>query len=72
MNNGIKIRVLRKNNNIISALKELDEEGLFGIGDKRKSIIINVEVNPSEKSDTIRERMLNLKGGIVEDWITEA
>lgn len=41
------------------ALQELDALGLFGLGLKRKQLVINVEVLPPDSSNTARAERLN-------------
>ncbi|MWW26900.1 DUF4303 domain-containing protein [Algibacter lectus] len=58
-------------NAMTNALIELDREGIFGIEDKRKRIMINVEINPCDESNIERAKKLNPNGGIVEEWLSE-
>jgi hypothetical protein len=44
---------------MVDALKSLDLEGLFGTGDDRNRIFINVELNPPDASNTTRAEALN-------------
>lgn len=41
------------------ALKHLDEEGFFGVGDKRAGVVINVEVAPPDCHEYERAMRLN-------------
>lgn len=52
------------------ALAALDAEGLFGKGDKRARIMINVEVNPPDYTNTIRAKRLNPPEAIAA-WLLE-
>jgi len=52
-----------------NALKELDEEELFGEKEHRRKIMINVEINPEDESNIERAKQLNPKGGIVGEWL---
>jgi hypothetical protein len=53
------------------ALQKLDQENIFGKGEKRKKILINVEVVPPDVSNTERARRLNPPEALV-DWLNEA
>ena len=50
------------------AMKILDNKGLFGEGEKRKNIIINVEVMPPDYTNTERARRLNPSESLTE-WL---
>ena len=52
------------------ALKELDDEGLFGVGEERRRIVINVEVMPPDRTNTERAKRLNPPDCLLE-WLAE-
>ena len=54
-----------------SAIKELDEAGLFGLGEARNSIYVNVEVMPPDHSNVERARRLNPPAAL-KVWLVEA
>lgn len=53
-----------------SALKRLDETGVFGRGTDRLGIVINVEVVPPDHSNTERARRLNPNEALT-NWLAE-
>ncbi len=53
-----------------TAMSRLDGEGLFGEGDGRSRIVINVEVMPPDHTNTERALRLNPKRALVE-WLVE-
>jgi hypothetical protein len=53
------------------AISTLDSEGLFGIGEKRSAIVVNVEVIPPDYANTLRAIRLNPKSALV-NWFQEA
>jgi Domain of unknown function (DUF4303) len=53
------------------AMKRLDNKGLFGEGEKRKSIVINVEVMPPDYTNTERALRLNPSESLTE-WLATA
>jgi hypothetical protein len=53
------------------AIAELDAQGLFGVGDTRRTIVVNVEVMPPDRSNTERAIRLNPPEAI-EEWLREA
>jgi len=53
------------------AMAKLDEEGLFGSGDKRLQIVINAEVMPPDHSNVERALRLNPEEAL-SDWMIEA
>ena len=53
-----------------NALKELDEESLFGQNEERDKIMINVEVMPPDETNTARAIRLNPHKAI-EEWLKE-
>lgn len=52
------------------AMSILDENGLFGVGEKRLQIVINAEVMPPDFSNTERALRLNPKRALTE-WLEE-
>ena len=54
-----------------NAIRELNDEGLFGIGSRRHSIVVNVEVMPPDRSNTERALRLNPSPALTE-WLEEA
>ncbi len=54
-----------------TAMKRLDQQGLFGVGLARVAIVINIEVMPPDFTNTERARRLNPPEALVE-WIKEA
>ncbi|POP40410.1 hypothetical protein CHU32_27570 [Superficieibacter electus] len=54
-----------------TAMKHLDEEGVFGAGDSRNNIIINVEVMPPDYRNTLRAMRLNPPEALSQ-WLVEA
>ncbi len=54
-----------------SALGKLDSEGIFGLGEERNSIYINVEVMPPDYTNTERAVRLNPQNAI-QQWLEEA
>lgn len=55
------------------AVARLDAEGLFGTGDERRHIIVNVEVMPPDETNTARAARLNpLDAEAFIEWLTEA
>lgn len=53
------------------ALRSVDAEGLFGRGEQRNEIVINVELMPPDASNVERARRLNPPAALV-DWMIEA
>lgn len=53
------------------ALARLDQEGLFGTGEARNRIVINVECMPPDHSNRDRALRLNPKEAL-NDWLVEA
>lgn len=53
------------------AVQALESEGLFGVGDSRNGIVVNVEVMPPDPSNAERAIRLNPPKAIVE-WLEEA
>jgi hypothetical protein len=57
-----------------AAMKELDEEDIFERKNKRKNMVINVEVMPPSYENTERALRLNKKEilkEIMEEWLEE-
>jgi hypothetical protein len=54
-----------------SAMARLDDEGLFGSGDQRLGIVINVEVMPPDTTNTERALRLNPPAALTA-WLEEA
>lgn len=54
-----------------AALSEVDEMGVFGIGNEREKIVINVEVMPPDHSNTERAIRLNPPKAL-DEWLEEA
>ena len=52
-------------------MSELDQEGIFGTGEKRRKIMVNAEVMPPDYTNTDRALRLNEKEDI-RDWLEEA
>ena len=52
------------------ALRRLDESGVFGRGEARLGIVINVEVVPPDHSNTQRAQRLNPPSALP-DWLVE-
>lgn len=50
---------------------ELDQEGVFGTGEKRRKIMVNAEVMPPDYTNTDRALRLNEEENI-RDWLEEA
>lgn len=53
------------------AMKELDRQGIFGNGEDRDKVVINVEVMPPDYSNTQRAIRLNSTNALSE-WLLEA
>ena len=53
------------------ALRELSDEGLFGVGAARDRIYVNAEVMPPDRTNTERARRINPPAAI-ETWLAEA
>ena len=66
-NAGYNVRL----NAMEAAIANLDEEGIFGKGEIRNNIVINVEVMPPDSTNTERAKRLNpLKA--IETWLFQA
>ncbi|WP_295219625.1 DUF4303 domain-containing protein [Ruminococcus sp.] len=57
-------------NSMEKAMSNLDKMGLFGVGEKRLQIVINVEVMPPDFSNTERALRLNPRLALTE-WLEE-
>jgi hypothetical protein len=55
---------------MVEAMKFLESEGLFGTGERRNRIFINVEINPPDSTNTARAEFLNPMDARKE-WIEE-
>ncbi|ROJ30453.1 DUF4303 domain-containing protein [Morganella morganii] len=53
-----------------TAMSNLDSIGVFGEGERRKKIVINVEVMPPDFENTLRAMRLNPKESLCE-WLSE-
>jgi len=53
------------------AIVYLDDEGLFGVGEERDHIVVNVEVMPPDESNTLRAKKLNSEI-CLKEWLEEA
>jgi hypothetical protein len=53
------------------SLRQLDSQGLFGVGERRLGVVINAEVMPPDASNTERAIRLNPRGSLAE-WLEEA
>ncbi|MFV0549885.1 MAG: DUF4303 domain-containing protein [Limnobaculum xujianqingii] len=58
-------------NSMESAMKRLDDKGLFGIGKERNRLVINVEVMPPDYTNTLRAMRLNPIEALSQ-WLIEA
>ena len=54
-----------------SAMSSLDQQGLFGVGEERFAVVVNVELAPPDYSNTERAMRLNPPEAIRE-WLVEA
>lgn len=54
-----------------ASVAQLDREGLFGAGDERNAIVVNVEVMPPDRTNTERAKRLNPPAALGE-WLQEA
>ena len=54
-----------------NAMSRLDEEGLFGEGEKRLGVVVNAEVMPPDYTNTIRAKRLNPLPALT-TWLEEA
>ena len=52
-------------------MSTLDEQGVFGMGARRKCMLINAEVMPPDYTNTLRALRLNEKDDI-KVWLQEA
>ena len=51
------------------AMKRLDQSGLFGVGNDRKKVIINVEIAPSDGSEYDRALRLNPASSLLSEYL---
>lgn len=54
-----------------TVMSTLDEQGVFGMGARRKSMLVNAEVSPADYTNTMRALRLNNKEDI-RIWLREA
>lgn len=54
-----------------AAMKQLDSEGLFGVGQAREQVVVLAEVMPPDYTNTERARRLNPHKALI-DWLNEA
>lgn len=66
-NAGFQLRI----DAMVAAIKRLDAAGLFGTGDARRSIVVNVECMPPDRTNVDRALELNPPGALTE-WLAEA
>lgn len=60
-------------NAMVAAMHQADVNGVFGNGDSRLNLLINVEVMPPDETNVIRAKELNPKNSkILPIWIEEA
>ncbi|WP_236515424.1 DUF4303 domain-containing protein [Sandaracinus amylolyticus] len=64
---GFKMRL----DAMVAAIKQLDAEGLSGVGEARRSIVVNVECMPPDRGDVERAMDLNPPEALTE-WLAEA
>ncbi|WP_198590179.1 DUF4303 domain-containing protein [Paracoccus zhejiangensis] len=55
-----------------SAMKMLDDEGLFGTGARRAGMVVLVEMMPPDVRNTERALCLNRPGPVLDTWLEEA
>lgn len=56
-----------------SAMALLDQEGLFGTGERRANLVVLAEVVPPDKTNTVRAKRLNRRGSPgLTAWLNEA
>lgn len=55
-----------------SALRSLDDDGLFGTGDARRQVLLLVTTMPPDASDAAVARRLNQPGRLMTAWLEEA
>ncbi|RSM74074.1 hypothetical protein DL991_30845 [Amycolatopsis sp. WAC 01375] len=53
-----------------TALRRLDDEGLFGVGVARENMLVLVEVVPDDEENVARARRLNPPGPALDAWLT--
>lgn len=60
-------------NAMVTAMQQADTDGVFGSGESRLNLLINVEVMPADETNVIRAKKLNPKNSkILPVWIEEA
>ncbi|WP_199749113.1 DUF4303 domain-containing protein [Amycolatopsis sp. WAC 01376] len=52
-----------------TALRRLDDEGLFGVGVARADVLVLVEVVPDDEENVARARRLNPPGPVLDAWL---
>ncbi|MFI9452073.1 DUF4303 domain-containing protein [Amycolatopsis sp. NPDC052450] len=52
-----------------TALRRLDDEGLFGVGVARADVLVLVEVVPDDEENVARARRLNPPGPALDAWL---
>ena len=55
-----------------AALRRLDQEGLFGMGDEREHVLLLVTAAAPDESDATFARRLNKPGPLLDAWLAEA
>lgn len=69
LNNEFDFRI----NAMVTAMQQADANGIFGSGESRLNLLINVEVMPPDETNVIRAKELNPKNSkILPIWIEEA
>ncbi len=56
-------------NSMEEAMKRLDQSGLFGTGEDRKNVVINVEIAPPDGSDYARALRLNPSSPLLMEYL---
>lgn len=51
------------------AMKRLDQSGMFGIGDERENVVINVEIAPPDYSEYNRALRLNAASSLLSEYL---
>lgn len=51
------------------AMKRLDQSGLFGVGEERKNVVINVEIAPPDCSEYERAVRLNPESSLLAEYL---
>ena len=55
-----------------TALRRLDGEGLFGVGEARAGVLVLVEVVPGDEENVPAARRLNPPGPALDAWLGPA